>query len=230
VLEASESPVALAGDGDSEPAPLQRRRSLRVLKRATDIVVAATALVLLAPVFLAIGVAIRLDSHGPVFFRQLRIGAGGCAFWIYKFRTMALDADARKAEVAHLNVHLAGGDPRMFKVLDDPRVTRTGRWLRRFFLDELPQLINVLQGHMSLVGPRPLIPEEDEHVPEQARRRLNVRPGMTGTWQVQGHSRVPFEEMVELDAKYVSQWSFRDDVRLILQTIPLVLRGDGDRR
>ena len=230
MLEASESPVALVADGDSEHPPLERSTSLYALKRAVDIVLASLALVVLAPAFLAIGVTIMLDSRGPVFFRQLRVGRGGQAFWIYKFRTMSLDADERKPEVAHLNVHLSGGDPRMFKIVDDPRVTRMGRFLRRYFLDELPQLINVVRGEMSLVGPRPLIPEEDGHVPEQARRRLNVRPGMTGTWQVLGHSRVAFEEMVELDAKYVSQWSLGGDMRLILRTVPLVLRGDGDRR
>jgi lipopolysaccharide/colanic/teichoic acid biosynthesis glycosyltransferase len=118
----------------------------------------------------------------------------------------------------------------MFKILDDPRVTPLGRFLRRYFLDELPQLINVVTGRMSLVGPRPLIAEEDEHVPDWARRRLRVRPGMTGIWQVHGHSAVPFEEMIQLDFAYVTSWSYAGDFKLILETIPLVLRGDGDRR
>jgi lipopolysaccharide/colanic/teichoic acid biosynthesis glycosyltransferase len=212
-------------------SPLELGRSIRLLKRTTDIVAAALSLVVLLPFFVAIAAAIKLTSRGPVFFRQVRIGSNGRAFRIFKFRTMALDADERKGEVAHLNVHAQnGGDPRMFKVIDDPRVTAVGRFLRRYFLDELPQLINVLRGQMSLVGPRPLIPEEDAEVPEWARRRLNVRPGMTGTWQVLGHSRVPFEQMVQLDCEYVKRWSFRNDIRLMRMTIPLVLRGDGDRR
>jgi lipopolysaccharide/colanic/teichoic acid biosynthesis glycosyltransferase len=226
----SEPPVAFAEFGAADSSPLVRRRSSRAAKRAVDILLATVALAVLAPVFLAIALAIELDSRGPVFFRQLRIGAGGRAFRICKFRTMALDADERKPEVAHLNVHLAGGDPRMFKIVDDPRVTRTGRFLRRYFLDELPQLFNVLRGEMSLVGPRPLIPEEDAEVPEWGRRRLSVRPGMTGTWQVLGHSRVPFEQMVALDREYVRTWSMGRDFGLILRTIPLVVRGDGDSR
>jgi lipopolysaccharide/colanic/teichoic acid biosynthesis glycosyltransferase len=231
VLEASPSSVALASDGQSDVrSSLERSRFLRALKRAVDFVLALVALVALAPVFVAISIAIKCDSRGPVFFRQVRIGTGGRAFGIYKFRTMKLGADERKEEVAHLNVHLSGGDARMFKILDDPRVTSTGKFLRRYFLDELPQLINVLRGEMSLVGPRPLIPEEDSEVPEWAMRRLSVRPGMTGTWQVHGHSRVPFEQMVLLDRDYVRTWSLRRDFGLIIRTIPLVVRGDGDGR
>ena len=188
----------------------------------------AVALVLLAPFFLVVAILIKLDSRGPVFFLQARVGAGDRRFSIYKFRTMALDADDRKAEFAHLNTHaLNGGDPRLFKIVGDPRVTRAGRFLRRYFIDELQQLINVLKGDMSLVGPRPLIPEEDRHVAGPERRRLQMRPGMTGLWQVLGHSAIPFEQMVTLDCEYVATWSLRGDVRLLLRTVPVVLSGGG---
>jgi lipopolysaccharide/colanic/teichoic acid biosynthesis glycosyltransferase len=223
--------VSPNGAKQKGPSPIEARRSLRAVKRATDLVVAVLGLVVLSPLVLAIAIAIKLTSRGPVFFRQLRIGAHDEPFDIVKFRTMRLDADDRKGEYAHMNVHARnGGDPRMFKILDDPRVTPFGRFLRRYFLDELPQLVNVVTGRMSLVGPRPLIPEEDEHVPDWARRRLRVRPGMTGMWQVHGHSAVPFEEMIRLDYAYVASWSYGGDFKLILETIPLVIRGDGDRR
>jgi lipopolysaccharide/colanic/teichoic acid biosynthesis glycosyltransferase len=216
---------------ETDPSPIESRRSLRAIKRATDVVVAFVALVVLSPLLLALAAAIKLTSRGPVFFRQVRIGANDQPFRIIKFRTMELDADERKGSYAHLNAHARnGGDARMFKIVGDPRVTPLGRFLRRYFLDELPQLFNVVTGRMSLVGPRPLIPEEDDHVPEWARRRLRVRPGMTGLWQVHGHSAVPFEEMIALDYTYVATWSFPNDVRLVLETIPLVLRGDGDGR
>ena len=148
-------------------------------------------------------VAIKLDSPGPIHFRQLRMGRGNKTFTILKFRTMTIDAEARKAEVAHLNKH-AGGDDRMFKIPHDPRVTRVGRFLRRYSLDELPQLVNVFRGEMSLVGPRPLILDEDQHVDGWARKRLDLKPGITGLWQVLGRDDIPFEEMVGLDYRYVT--------------------------
>jgi lipopolysaccharide/colanic/teichoic acid biosynthesis glycosyltransferase len=141
---------------------------------------------------------------------------------------MTADADARKDEVAHLNKHAVnGGDARMFKVPDDPRVTRLGRLLRRYSVDELPQLLNVLKGDMSLVGPRPLILDEDQHVADWGRKRLDLKPGMTGLWQVLGRSEIPFQEMVRLDYLYVTGWSMWRDLRLIVQTIPALSRG-GD--
>jgi lipopolysaccharide/colanic/teichoic acid biosynthesis glycosyltransferase len=144
---------------------------------------------------------------------------------------MAADADERKHEVAHLNRHACnGGDVRMFKIARDPRVTRTGRILRRFSLDELPQLINVLRGDMSLVGPRPLIPDEDVHVDDWGRRRLSLRPGMTGLWQVLGRSAIAFEEMVRFDYVYVTTWSLWNDCYLLLRTVPAVFRGDASDR
>ena len=204
--------------------PLRRSR---FVKRAFDLAVAAAIALVLAPVFLLIAVLIRLDSPGPVIIRQLRIGERDRPFRMLKFRTMSADAEARKHEVAHLNLHRRNGDePRLFKAKRDPRVTRVGRLLRRHSLDELPQLINVLVGTMSLVGPRPLIPEENRYVEAWGRQRLLVKPGMTGLWQVLGRSAIPFEEMVSLDYLYVTSWSFIDDCQLLARTIPLVLRGD----
>jgi exopolysaccharide biosynthesis polyprenyl glycosylphosphotransferase len=201
-------------------------RSSKLIKRTFDVVLSVAGLIVLAPVFLAISVLIRLDSRGPVFFRQTRMGCDDGVFRIYKFRTMTADADNRKSELSHLNRHAGpGGDPRMFKISNDPRVTRVGKFLRRYSLDELPQLINVVIGEMSLVGPRPLILDEDAHVREWARRRLAIRPGMTGFWQVLGSSNIPFDEMIKLDYRYVSNWSLFLDIKFIFRTIPAVLRA-----
>jgi lipopolysaccharide/colanic/teichoic acid biosynthesis glycosyltransferase len=147
------------------------------------------------------------------------MGAKDKPFTILKFRTMSVDAERRKSEVAHLNQHLRAGG-RMFKAAADPRVTRVGRFLRRTSVDELPQLLNVIRGNMSLVGPRPLILEEDSHVREWARHRLSLKPGITGLWQVLGRSDIPFDEMVQLDFLYVRSWSLAGDLKLIAKTIP----------
>jgi exopolysaccharide biosynthesis polyprenyl glycosylphosphotransferase len=201
-------------------------RSTLLLKRAMDISFSLLGLVALAPVFAVVALRIKLNSPGPVFFRQMRMGADERPFEMLKFRTMELDAEARKHELAALNKHaLATGDPRMFKVPDDPRVTGFGRFLRRYSLDELPQLINVLRGDMSLVGPRPLVLDEDRHVTEWRRRRLLVKPGMTGPWQVLGRDDISFEEMVELDYRYVAGWSLLNDLLLLLRTLPAVVRA-----
>jgi exopolysaccharide biosynthesis polyprenyl glycosylphosphotransferase len=205
--------------------PLRLARSSRMLKRGLDLVVSTIALMLLAPVLVGIAIAIKLDSRGPVMFRQTRRGKAEGTFRIYKFRTMSVDAEERKFELSHLNMHLApGGDPRMFKIPDDPRVTRVGNFLRRTRLDELPQLLNVVTGEMSLVGPRPIILDEDQYVAGWARRRLDLRPGMTGLWQVLGASDIPFDEMTKLDYRYVTNWSLAEDLRLIMLTIPSILR------
>jgi lipopolysaccharide/colanic/teichoic acid biosynthesis glycosyltransferase len=195
-----------------------------VLKRTFDLVAATLGLLFLAPLFAAVALCIKLGSRGPVFFRQVRRGANGTTFRIYKFRTMVAGAEEKKADVVHLNMH-RDRDPRMTKIPDDPRVTRVGRFLRRTSIDELPQLINVIKGEMSLVGPRPLILEEDAHVLEWARKRLDLKPGITGLWQVLGRSDIPFDEMTKLDYVYVTNWSLREDIRLILLTIPSLLRS-----
>jgi exopolysaccharide biosynthesis polyprenyl glycosylphosphotransferase len=205
--------------------PLRLSASSQMLKRGMDLGLAGLGLLCLAPAFALIALAIKFESTGPVFFRQERMGTGGRTFRIFKFRTMTADAEERKSEVAHLNKHAtSGGDPRMFKIAADPRVTRVGQFLRRFDLDELPQLINVVRGEMSLVGPRPLILVEDVHVQDWARNRLNLRPGMTGVWQVLGRSEIPFEEMTKLDYLYVTNWSLVSDLKLIGRTIPAVLK------
>jgi exopolysaccharide biosynthesis polyprenyl glycosylphosphotransferase len=206
--------------------PLRLARSSQLLKRALDLAVSAAALVFLSPLFAFIALRIKLDSPGPVFFRQLRMGSGERPFRMIKFRTMVADADGRRGEVAHLNMHAQnGGDGRMLKVPDDPRVTKVGRMLRRTSLDELPQLLNVVSGEMSLVGPRPLPLDEDELVQDWGRQRLALKPGMTGLWQVSGRSSIPFGEMVNLDYLYVSGWSLWGDLRLIARTFPAVFRG-----
>ena len=205
--------------------PLRLSHSSQLLKRSMDVLLAGIGLLVLAPLFAAVAISIKLESPGPVFFRQERMGAGQRTFRILKFRTMTADADQRKHEIAHLNKHAtAGGDPRMFKIAEDPRVNRVGRFLRRFDLDEFPQLVNVMRGEMSLVGPRPLILVEDVHVQDWARNRLNLRPGMTGVWQVLGRSEIPFEEMTKLDYLYVTNWSLVGDLKLIGRTIPAVLK------
>jgi exopolysaccharide biosynthesis polyprenyl glycosylphosphotransferase len=207
------------------PAP-RLSRSSWLLKRCLDVVLSLATLVLLAPLFAYIALRIRLDSPGVVLFRQERIGAKGRRFRILKFRTMHVGADSEKAGVAHLNKHTEDG-PRMFKIPADPRVTRFGHVLRRWSLDELPQLWNVLRGEMSLVGPRPLIPAEDEHVVGAGRHRLRLTPGITGLWQVVGRSDVPFREMVTLDYLYVTNWSLWGDVKLLARTLPRVLKRAG---
>jgi exopolysaccharide biosynthesis polyprenyl glycosylphosphotransferase len=199
--------------------PIRLPRSSQLLKRGMDIALSATALLVLSPLLVLIALLVRLDSPGPAIFRQARMGAGDQVFQILKFRTMVADAEARKHEVRHLN---GTGDPRLFKAPRDPRVTRLGAPLRRLSLDELPQLVNVLKGEMSLVGPRPLPLDEDASITDWGRKRLALRPGVTGLWQVLGRSDIPFEEMLRLDYVYVTSWSLWSDVRLILRTLPIL--------
>jgi exopolysaccharide biosynthesis polyprenyl glycosylphosphotransferase len=206
--------------------PARLSRSSAFLKRSLDLIGASAGLVVLAPFLAVVALAIKLESRGPVLFRQVRMGAGRLPFHILKFRTMTADADGRKADFAHLNKHVRnGGDPRMFKIENDPRVTHVGRVLRRFSVDELPQLWNVVRDEMSLVGPRPLILEEDAYVTAWAERRLDLKPGITGLWQVLGRDRIPFEEMIKFDYVYVTSWSLGGDLRLLLKTIPIMVRG-----
>lgn len=205
--------------------PLRLSRSSRLIKRAMDVVLSALGLLVVAPLFAVVAVLIKLDSRGPVFFRQVRMGERGRTFRIYKFRTMGADAEQQKSDLAHLNMHAKpGGDSRMFKIPSDPRITSIGAFLRRTSIDELPQLINVLKGEMALVGARPLILDEDQHVATWARKRLDLRPGITGLWQVLGRSDIPFDEMTKLDYLYVTNWSLAEDMRLIVRTLPALLR------
>lgn len=198
-------------------------KSSERLKRGMDIAGAALVVIGLAPLLLMLSVAIKLSSRGPVFFCQPRIGRNGERFAILKFRTMLDGADQFKDRLRGLN-EAEGG---LFKIKDDPRVTRVGRVLRRTSLDELPQLLNVIKGHMSLVGPRPLVPDEDALIEGWQRRRLAVRPGMTGLWQIFGSSRIPMQEMVKIDYVYSANWSLWLDLKILLRTIPYMLGQRG---
>jgi exopolysaccharide biosynthesis polyprenyl glycosylphosphotransferase len=197
-------------------------RSSRVAKRALDLAGAALLSVLALPVLIVLALAIKLDSPGPVLFRQERVGRGGRSFWLLKLRTMAVDAEAQRTGLL-----AQSKDPGWLHLEHDPRITPVGRLLRLASLDELPQLWNVVRGDMSLVGPRPLVAEEDKMVDDWARGRLDLTPGITGLWQVLGRTSIPFEEMVKLDYLYVTNWSLWGDVRLILRTLPVVLRRSG---
>jgi exopolysaccharide biosynthesis polyprenyl glycosylphosphotransferase len=197
-------------------------RSAWLLKRATDVLGSSVGLVLIAPLLALIALAIRLDTRGPLLFRQQRVGRDGRTFSMLKFRTMVDGAHHQQAALSDKNE--ADG---LFKIADDPRITRVGRVLRRTSLDELPQLLNVLRGEMSLVGPRPLVPEDDLRVEGWYRRRLHLTPGMTGRWQVLGSARIPLQEMVKLDYLYVANWSLWLDVKIMLRTIGFVLMRRG---
>ncbi len=195
----------------------------RIVKELVDRVGAAMLVLLFTPLLIAIAGLIKQGSPGPVFFKQIRVGRDGREFTIYKFRTMHTDAEARLKELAHLNEY----DGVLFKMRDDPRVTSAGRWLRRYSLDELPQLFNVVTGQMSLVGPRPPLPGEVAAYADDVRRRLAVKPGMTGLWQVSGRSDLPWEEAVRLDLRYVENWSLSMDLVIMLRTMTAVVRSSG---
>ena len=193
-------------------------------KRTIDVVVSSLLLVLLAPVFLVTALLIKLTSPGPVFFKQKRMGYNKRIFEIYKFRTMVVDAEKRQAELESKN-EVPGP---VFKMHRDPRVTHVGRWLRRLSIDELPQLINVLKGDMSLVGPRPLpLRDVSRFDQDWVRRRFSVRPGITCSWQISGRSEIPFDQWMRLDLEYIDNWSLGLDLRILLRTVPAVLRGTG---
>lgn len=210
------------------PAPLLTFSSaptdeLRLLvKRVADTAAALAGLILAAPLMFVLGILIRLSSPGPVFFGQTRCGLNGRLFTMYKFRTMCDGAEERKAEVAHLNVKTTA-----FKVPNDPRVTPIGRWLRKFSIDELPQLWNVVRGEMALVGPRPAVPSEVEQYKRWQRRRLRMRPGLTCLWTLAGRDTLDFEEWMRLDLAYIDQWSISLDWSILLRSIPYVLMGKG---
>jgi exopolysaccharide biosynthesis polyprenyl glycosylphosphotransferase len=195
-----------------------------LVKRAADVALSAAALALAAPLMALIALAIKMDSRGPVLFRQTRMGCNGRRFRMLKFRTMTADAEARQPELEHLN-EVCGA---AFKLRNDPRVTRLGRWLRRSSLDELPQLINVLAGEMSLVGPRPLpLRDVDRLNQDWQRRRFSVRPGLTCLWQAGGRHRLEFEEWMRLDLDYIDNWSLLLDLKILFRTLPALWTGAG---
>jgi exopolysaccharide biosynthesis polyprenyl glycosylphosphotransferase len=196
---------------------------LLFFKRAFDVVLSAASLVLLAPLLIAIAAAIRITSPGEVLFRQTRCGLGGRKFTLYKFRSMVNNAEQMRAELHQLN-ELEGP---VFKMSDDPRITPVGRILRRFSLDELPQMWNILRGDMSFVGPRPAIPEEVEKYEAWQRRRLRMRPGLTCIWVIEGRSHVKFHRWIQLDLAYIDNWSLWLDAKIFLRTIPIVISGRG---
>jgi exopolysaccharide biosynthesis polyprenyl glycosylphosphotransferase len=196
-----------------------------ILKRATDLVLASIGLIVVAPLMLLIMAAIRIETRGPVFFRQRRVGLGGRHFMMWKFRSMKLHAESERQAIAHLNSY---ADERLFKTPNDPRITRVGRFLRRFSLDELPQLFNILVGDMSLVGPRPPLPSEVNSYEAHHLIRLSVVPGLTGPWQVNGRNLITdFEEVVRLERSYIESWSLRSDIEIMLRTLGVVLSGKG---
>lgn len=206
----------------------------RGTKRISDIIIAALTLALLSPFWLLIALLIKFDSKGPVFYAQERVGMDGRIFVVYKFRTMRVDSDSeihreyqRKFIAGDAAANVGDDLEPAYKLRDDPRITRVGRLLRRLSLDEIPQLFNVLRGDMSTVGPRPPIPYEVEAYELRHRKRLDMKPGLTGLWQVSGRNRLPFEEMVKLDLFYIENWSLLFDLKIILRTVLVMLRGDG---
>jgi exopolysaccharide biosynthesis polyprenyl glycosylphosphotransferase len=210
-------------DGYIHYVPFHVKPQQMAFKRLFDVVASAVALWLFLPVIAAIAISIKLTSRGPVLFRQSRVGLNGRTFNMLKFRSMVVDAEAQKAALA-LSNEQAGP---VFKIKNDPRITRVGRFIRKYSLDELPQLINVLRGDMSVVGPRPPIPSEVAKYETWQRRRLSMRPGLTCIWQVSGRNQISFEDWMYLDMNYIDHWSFGLDLNLILKTVPVVLTGRG---
>ena len=201
-----------------EPKPWQV-----AMKRFFDIALSAAALWLLAPIFIATAIAIKLTSQGPIFFKQARVGMHARPFNMLKFRSMVVNAEALKAKLSAQNEQSGP----VFKIRNDPRITSIGRFIRKFSIDELPQLINVLRGEMSLVGPRPPLPREVSEYEPWQRRRLSVRPGLTCVWQVSGRNEISFKQWMYLDMQYIDNWSLGQDFGLILKTVPVVVTGRG---
>ena len=220
--------TALEISRDAEEIRIVREKTEKKLlyqftKRLFDIVISLISLLALIPVFIIIALAIKLDSKGPVFYAQTRVGKKGKRFKMYKFRSMCKDADKKLPEIYHLNEK----DGPVFKISNDPRITRVGQFIRKTSIDELPQFLNILRGDMSVVGPRPpLIKEVSQYTPYQA-QRLNVKPGLTCYWQISGRSNVSFQEWVELDLKYINERGMLTDLKIIFRTIPAVLFGIG---
>jgi len=203
--------------------PMRLSRMSRALKRAFDLTASVLGLVVISPILAAAAIAIKLDTRGPVFFRQVRNGRGGATFKIIKLRSMVDGAEAQRFELAHLNQM----DGPLFKIQADPRITRVGGFLRKWRIDELPQLINVVRGEMSLVGPRPFVVHEADKITGWAGRRLEAQPGITGLWQVLGGNDLAFDEMVKLDYVYTTNWSLWWDIKILFQTLPVVLARRG---
>lgn len=202
-----------------------RTRSLPLLKRTLDVLLAASALVLLSPLFVLVALAIKLHDGGPVLFSQRRVGRDGREFAFPKFRSMCVDAEPKRRMIEAANQH--GADGVTFKMKRDPRITAVGRLIRRTSIDELPQLWCVVKGEMSLVGPRPPMPKEVARYTLADRARLTVTPGLTCIWQVSGRSEIPFPRQVEMDVRYIREQSFGNDLRLLLATVPALIRGRG---
>ena len=209
------------------------RAKALLLKRAPDLLLASLMLIVFSPLLFLIMLAIKIGSSGPVFYKQMRLGKGGKPFRFYKFRSMYVNADDAGHRSYVKNLIKAGnpydvdenGKP-LFKICDDGRVTRVGKLIRKYNLDEFPQLFNVLRGEMSLVGPRPPLPHEYKDYRNWHRKRLDGIPGITGLWQVSGKNRIPFEEMVKLDIHYLKNWSLWLDIKIILRTMPVMLKGE----
>lgn len=198
--------------------------SATVLKRFLDVVLSALALVMFSPVFLLVAVLIKLEDGGPVFFSQTRVGQWGREFQMFKFRSMCRDADEKLRDLLGSNQH---GEGVTFKIKNDPRLTRSGRWLRKFSVDELPQFYNVFRGDMSLFGPRPPVPREVALYTPADRRRLAAVPGITCFWQIGGRSEIDFSRQVQMDVAYIESQSFWVDMKILLKTVPAVLSGRG---
>jgi lipopolysaccharide/colanic/teichoic acid biosynthesis glycosyltransferase len=219
----SREDVRLGGPWAASTERVKALRVQRKLKRALDVVVSAAALTACAPLLLLIAVAIKLDSRGPILFDRTRVGMDGRLFTMHKFRTMTVDAEQRLADLEQENE----GGARLIKIRHDPRITPVGRWLRRYSLDELPQLVNVIQGDMSLVGPRPQYPSEVALYTEHQRRRLAVPAGLTGLWQISARDCSDFDEWVRLDLEYVDNWSIWLDLKILAKTLGAVAHGTG---
>lgn len=198
--------------------------SARFLKRLFDIGFSFLALLLLSPLFLLVALLIKLEDGGPVLLRQIRVGRHGHEFKMYKFRSMIVNAEAKLAELLAQNQHATGVT---FKIKRDPRITRIGKWLRKFSIDEFPQFFNVLRGDMSIVGPRPCLPREVEHYTLEQRRRLEVTPGLTCLWQIGGRAEIDFAGQVQLDVRYIESQSFLGDLIILIKTVPAVLMSKG---
>ncbi|EME3582342.1 sugar transferase [Enterococcus faecium] len=192
-------------------------------KRGIDLVFSTVGLIVLFPLFLIVGFLIKIDSPGPIFFKQMRVGKNGSTFKIYKFRTMCFDAEEKLKSLKDKN-EMSG---KQFKIKNDPRITNIGIFLRKTSIDELPQLVNVLKGEMSLIGPRPALLEEVKEYSEYEKKRLSVLPGCSGLWQVSGRNNLTFDQMVELDLIYINNINFSNDLKIILKTLKVMLTNEG---